>query len=942
MFDYSSFLAFYQEFMAELKVRGSLPVRIVAYENVGEVTPKVKIIAKRQVRTSFSEGDGPIGEGSFSKVFLRPAVGDKEWRVKRISHHPLSSVSSSELYEKLRDFYLMCAVYPSSRMPGLKRFALDASASLLSNPRSTLPFLGKTDLSKLQCNFMEEGQDPAEKKTHAKKWLRGLASSFSGTRRFHKSGIAHLDIKPDNIRSNKTGISFIIDFGNALYSESFISYSEIQLTNPSHGPLDGFFDPVQHHGFDVDYYSLANAFIQQQRQGKSFALDFYALARERMAALGDRPSDAQKKRVKQEIRQGYAEAMEAFFIKLKANLMLADISAADADLLIGFLITMSSQDRAVRQSLNVAAAEALFDRLAVFTQSDFMDAYVAGEKDFMECNLTAVNLETMDLTEFNLRGANLTDVVLPVDGEKLHGVEVQHATLGRDQLEKLYSAGISDFTGVKLAGANLSNLNLVEANLTGMDLTGATLVNVKVHGATLGRDQLEKLYTAGIRDFTGVKLRGANLSNLNLVEANLRGADLSGANLTGVALPALLQGVKIQGAILGADQFKKLYAAKIRDFTGVKLENADLYNFNIENANFRAADLRQVKLPIDVPYLKGVKVQGVALNGDEFKQLYTAGIRDFTGVKLGNADLYNFNIENANFRAADLRQVKLPIEVPYLKGVKVQGAALNGGQFKKLYAAGILDFIGVKLRGANLSNLDLVDANLTDADLSEANLRGTDLTNTDLTSVTLTGVDVRGATLNGKQLQQLYDAGVRNFTGVNLAGADLSGLKFPEKVILTEANLTGANLTRTQLNNADLTNANLTGANLTEADLTWVTLTRANLRNVVSADSAIFTNAIFYNNKEAVLPVITLAVVNMLLTNATVTNGIVNNVIINSFVKAYKEDRKNNCISFFRSNFHQKVAKVNGPKSALILMQHYLEKEGTRTKRVLDTIMAPV
>ncbi|MCX7123435.1 MAG: pentapeptide repeat-containing protein [Gammaproteobacteria bacterium] len=879
MFDYSSFLAFYQEFMAELKVRGSLPVRIVAYENVGEVTPKVKIIAKRQVRTSFSEGDGPIGEGSFSKVFLRPAVGDKEWRVKRISHHPLSSVSSSELYEKLRDFYLMCAVYPSSRMPGLKRFALDASASLLSNPRSTLPFLGKTDLSKLQCNFMEEGQDPAEKKTHAKKWLRGLASSFSGTRRFHKSGIAHLDIKPDNIRSNKTGISFIIDFGNALYSESFISYSEIQLTNPSHGPLDGFFDPVQHHGFDVDYYSLANAFIQQQRQGKSFALDFYALARERMAALGDRPSDAQKKRVKQEIRQGYAEAMEAFFIKLKANLMLADISAADADLLIGFLITMSSQDRAVRQSLNVAAAEALFDRLAVFTQSDFMDAYVAGEKDFMECNLTAVNLETMDLTEFNLRGANLTDVVLPVDGEKLHGVEVQHATLGRDQLEKLYSAGISDFTGVKLAGANLSNLNLVEANLTGMDLTGATLVNVKVHGATLGRDQLEKLYTAGIRDFTGVKLRGANLSNLNLVEANLRGADLSGANLTGVALPALLQGVKIQGAILGADQFKKLYAAKIRDFTGVKLENADLYNFNIENANFRAADLRQVKLPI---------------------------------------------------------------EVPYLKGVKVQGAALNGGQFKKLYAAGILDFIGVKLRGANLSNLDLVDANLTDADLSEANLRGTDLTNTDLTSVTLTGVDVRGATLNGKQLQQLYDAGVRNFTGVNLAGADLSGLKFPEKVILTEANLTGANLTRTQLNNADLTNANLTGANLTEADLTWVTLTRANLRNVVSADSAIFTNAIFYNNKEAVLPVITLAVVNMLLTNATVTNGIVNNVIINSFVKAYKEDRKNNCISFFRSNFHQKVAKVNGPKSALILMQHYLEKEGTRTKRVLDTIMAPV
>ncbi len=68
-----------------------------------------------------------------------------------------------------------------------------------------------------------------------------------------------------------------------------------------------------------------------------------------------------------------------------------------------------------------------------------------------------------------------------------------------------------------------------------------------------------------------------------------------------------------------------------------------------------------------------------------------------------------------------------------------------------------------------------------------------------------------------------YEAGERDFTGVNLTGANLIGAS------LTGVNLSKANLTRAKLNSANLRSTNLSRTNLSEANLIQATLNNANL-----------------------------------------------------------------------------------------------------------------
>lgn len=90
-------------------------------------------------------------------------------------------------------------------------------------------------------------------------------------------------------------------------------------------------------------------------------------------------------------------------------------------------------------------------------------------------------------------------------------------------------------------------------------------------------------------------------------------------------------------------------------------------------------------------------------------------------------------------------------------------------------------------------------------------------------------------------LTRRYEAGERNFRGIqlygiktlqniNLSGADLSHANL-NSVDLTAANLSGANLEGANLSGAELSQANLSGANLTGAVLRYARLIQANLAN---------------------------------------------------------------------------------------------------------------
>ncbi|MGF1939520.1 MAG: pentapeptide repeat-containing protein [Nostoc sp. ChiQUE02] len=259
---------------------------------------------------------------------------------------------------------------------------------------------------------------------------------------------------------------------------------------------------------------------------------------------------------------------------------------------------------------------------------------------------------------------------------------------------------------------------------------------------------------------------------------------------------------------------------------------------------------------------------------EELLEQYAAGVLNFSGValpeanlsgvklsgvNLSDANLSIVNLSGANLSEANLSNAKL--NVARLSGANLCSAILNNAS---LNVANLIraDLGRAQLRGASLiraeliradlSRADLLEADLTSADLREAtlrqaNLRHANLSESILRGASLTGANLEMANLNASDLSRsdLSGANLRegelrqaNLSHANLSGADLSGanLRWAD---LSGAKLSGADLIGADLSNANLTNTSLVHANLTQAkliraewigaDLTGATLTGAKL-----------------------------------------------------------------------------------------------------------------
>ncbi|MBG1265313.1 pentapeptide repeat-containing protein [Nostoc sp. WHI] len=242
---------------------------------------------------------------------------------------------------------------------------------------------------------------------------------------------------------------------------------------------------------------------------------------------------------------------------------------------------------------------------------------------------------------------------------------------------------------------------------------------------------------------------------------------------------------------------------------------------------------------------------------EELLEQYAAGVLDFngidlaeanlsgvklSGVNLSNANLSIVNLSGANLSEANLSNAKL--NVARLSGANLCSAILNNAS---LNVANLIraDLSRAQLRGAtliraeliraDLSRADLSEADLTSADLREATLRQANLRQANLSEAVLRGSSLTGANLEMAKLNatdlsrsdvsgaNLRDAELRqaNLSHTNLSGADLSGAN------LRWADLSGAKLSGANLIGADLSNANLTNTVLIHADLTQAKLIRA-------------------------------------------------------------------------------------------------------------------
>ncbi|OUL37052.1 hypothetical protein BV372_04415 [Nostoc sp. T09] len=244
------------------------------------------------------------------------------------------------------------------------------------------------------------------------------------------------------------------------------------------------------------------------------------------------------------------------------------------------------------------------------------------------------------------------------------------------------------------------------------------------------------------------------------------------------------------------EELLEKYAAGVIDFSGIDLSEANLSGVKLSGANFSQANLSIVNL------------SGANLNKADLSNA-TLNVARLSGVNLVRAILNNASLNVANLIRADLNHAQL-------KGASLVRAELIRADLS------CADLFEANLSNADLREATLRQANLRRANLSEASLRGSSLTGANLEIANLHAADLGRTDLSSANLREA-ELRKANLSRANLSGADLSGAN------LRWADLSGANLRWADLSKAKLSGANLTGADLSNANLTNASLVHTNL-----------------------------------------------------------------------------------------------------------------
>ena len=388
--------------------------------------------------------------------------------------------------------------------------------------------------------------------------------------------------------------------------------------------------------------------------------------------------------------------------------------------------------------------------------------------------------------------------------------ESQEPAITAEEFLRRYNEGERDFSGLDLAGVNLSGKSLHNVNLSSANLSGAELSEANLSGANL----------------TEANLCGANLYKANLESSNLGKAQLLNANLSEVKLnhctnlvEANLSGVNFSSIVVGFYPIKLLSMANLSkaNLTGLNLRSSQLMKADLSNANLSNTNLLMANL--EGANLEGAKLQQALYNAQ------TVFPRGFDPVKAGACLIApNVSLKEANLACRNLSEVNL------------SEANLSGANLTKA------NLQSAKLLQANLNKTNLSEANMRSANLTAANLIGANLMQANLYCANLTAADLSGANLKNAE------TGGANFSGANLTKVNLVGGTLQQcnlsGAILIEGNLCGANLSFGNFSGTDLTSADLRGANLDNTNLEKANLKGANLSGVVNLEKAKLAGAI--------------------------------------------------------------------------------------------------
>jgi uncharacterized protein YjbI with pentapeptide repeats len=211
------------------------------------------------------------------------------------------------------------------------------------------------------------------------------------------------------------------------------------------------------------------------------------------------------------------------------------------------------------------------------------------------------------------------------------------------------------------------------------------------------------------------------------------------------------------------------------DFNQASLPGVKLWRVNVNQCDFRGADLRAAhfgdanEANFDGARATGARFGdltdctfvGADLTGASFGDLHRT---DLSGIAFEKGNLWRSTVKDSKFGGANLRQANLNksrFDGNEYIGIDLTGANLEEATFTGESLAGVrldnaclvrCDLSGAALVKASLSGADLTWARLANADLREADLRGANLANADLQGANLRGADFMGANTLGARI----------------------------------------------------------------------------------------------------------------------------------------------------------------------------------------------
>lgn len=278
---------------------------------------------------------------------------------------------------------------------------------------------------------------------------------------------------------------------------------------------------------------------------------------------------------------------------------------------------------------------------------------------------------------------------------------------------------------------------------------------------------------------------------------------------------------------MSVEELLEQYIAGVRDFNGVNLSEANLSSAKLQGVNFSHANLNVVNF-------SGANLMFANLSYAKLNVARLSGA-NLESANLNNASLNVANLIRANLSCAQLKKatlIRAELIRADLSHANLSGANIRGADLRE-----------ATLRHAVLQNANLSEATLRAGSLTGANLEQAHLNNTDLIRTDLSGANFRNAELKQANLIHANLSGA-NLSGANLRWADLSGANL-SWADLSEAKLSGANLMGADLSNANLTNASLVHANLTQARLIKAEWVGADLTKAILTGAKLYATSRF-------------------------------------------------------------------------------------------------